>query len=366
MDRRQFAAALPAALVAAHPLGSALAQSAAAGGAPTAGRMREAARELLAALDDAQRKAASFPLDSAKRAAWSNLPVSIVPREGVSLGALTDDGRRRLHDLIRASTSSQGYHKITSIIRHDAIFRANELAWMQNNPPRPFAGRPAVESMGVGSYWVSLFGTPADANWGWLITGHHLGATFTCFGDRIAASPLFLGVEPVQELAGPTAGMTALSHETIRGLDLVRSLKPGQAKVAILSAEPHLGDILSGIGRRNSLSKFEGLPASELDAAQRRLLLALVHEYVRNADIAAADRHMAAIEGAGWRKLHFSWRGRTDDARSPFYYRLHGPRLLIEYAVQQPNHVHTILRDPANDYGTDWLKLHYEEHAARR
>src|SRR5262249_17901481 len=55
--------------------------------------------------------------------------------------------------------------------------------------------------------------------------------------------------------------------------------------------------------------------------------------------------------------------GPTNDFRSPFYYRIHGPRLIIEFAVQEPNHIHTIMRDPQNDYGMDWLGLHYEEHA---
>jgi Protein of unknown function (DUF3500) len=45
---------------------------------------------------------------------------------------------------------------------------------------------------------------------------------------------------------------------------------------------------------------------------------------------------------------------------------VHGPRILIEYDVQAPltrngGHVHAITRDPANDYGMDWLGLHYQE-----
>jgi hypothetical protein len=49
-----------------------------------------------------------------------------------------------------------------------------------------------------------------------------------------------------------------------------------------------------------------------------------------------------------------------------FYYRVHGPRILIEYDVVDPptsqgGHVHAITRDPTNDYGMDWLGLHYEE-----
>jgi hypothetical protein len=69
-----------------------------------------------------------------------------------------------------------------------------------------------------------------------------------------------------------------------------------------------------------------------------------------NADVGAAERHFDAIQRAGLDQLHFSWRGPTND-RSPFYYRIHGPRLIIELAVQEP----TIMRDPQNDYGMDWL-----------
>ena len=59
--------------------------------------------------------------------------------------------------------------------------------------------------------------------------------------------------------------------------------------------------------------------------------------------------------------MWFSWRGPLDPA-GRFYYRVHGPRILIEYSRQDENHDHTIVRDPKNDYGEDWLGKHYEEH----
>src|SRR5262249_31012798 len=141
-----------------------------------------------------------------------------------------------------------------------------------------------------------------------------------------------------------------------------RSIR-SRAQVAVLPPEPLFSDVLTGVGGRDGLSGFEGVPASDRDAPQKKLLFALVDEYVRNADFDAAERHLDAIQRAGLDQLHFSWRGPTDDARSPFYYRIHGPRLIIEFAVQEPNHIHTIMRDPQNDYGMDWLGLHYEEHA---
>jgi hypothetical protein len=59
--------------------------------------------------------------------------------------------------------------------------------------------------------------------------------------------------------------------------------------------------------------------------------------------------------------LWFSWRGPVD-VGGKFYYRVHGPRVLIEYNRQNANHDHMVIRDPSNDYGEDWLGKHYEEH----
>src|SRR5207247_10216 len=101
-----------------------------------------------------------FPLEVDQRTSWSNLPVAIVPRTGLSVGALGVESRRRLHDLLRVSTSSQGYHKIAALMRHDDILRAEELEYLQHNPPRPRAGRGAIESMGSANYWIAVFGEP--------------------------------------------------------------------------------------------------------------------------------------------------------------------------------------------------------------
>ena len=81
--------------------------------ATTTERMVRAARGFLSALSPDQRGTAEFALDDAvERTRWSNLPASMVERSGLRLGDLTDLQKRRLHDLLRASTSSQGYQKI--------------------------------------------------------------------------------------------------------------------------------------------------------------------------------------------------------------------------------------------------------------
>lgn len=61
---------------------------------------------------------------------------------------------------------------------------------------------------------------------------------------------------------------------------------------------------------------------------------------------ACAEAHLDAIRRAGVEQRHFSWRGPVNDPRRPFYYRVHGPRLIIEFAVPEPDHIPTIMREP--------------------
>jgi len=119
-------------------------------------------------------------------------------------------------------------------------------------------------------------------------------------------------------------------------------------------------DVFEGPGRRASLAAYEGLQTQSLNAGQKLLLRALVTEYVRNADFDSADAQLDLIDQAGWKNLWFSWRGPVA-LDGLFYYRVHGPRILIEYNRQNPNHDHSVVRDPQNDYGEDWLEHHYEE-----
>jgi hypothetical protein len=97
---------------------------------------------------------------------------------------------------------------------------------------------------------------------------------------------------------------------------------------------------------------------------QQRLLRMLVEEYIRNASNAVAQLQLDAIAQSGWDRLWFAWRGATGNASAALYYRVQGPRIFIELS-QRPNHVHTIVRDPLNDYGENWLgETLTEEHTA--
>ena len=72
----------------------------------------------------------------------------------------------------------------------------------------------------------------------------------------------------------------------------------------------------------------------------------------------AAATRMTEIR-AGLDQTWFAWSGPTTHEvghNGTAYYRIQGPNLVIEFAPQRLGgdltmHVHTIYRDPANDYG---------------
>ena len=332
-------------------------------GSVSARQATTAAAAFLSGLSESQRAAATYSFTEANRTNWSNVPMFVHTRPGLRIGDLSDHQRQAVHRLLRASMSSQGYQKVAGIIRLDSIHGAMELEALATEGPtedaRPYYQEEA-DSFGSGSYAVAIFGDPtSDADWGWLIQGHHMGASFTVSDGRMGFTPLFLGATPHVLEHGINAGWSALSHEVTRGVELMASLTPEQRSVVIVSDDVP-NDVLAGVGRKDSLVQYEGLRAAEMSAAQQRLLRVLVEEYVRNSDFDAAEAQLDAIAAAGWDELRFSWRGATDDLAEPFYYRVHGERILVEL-TQRPNHIHTIVRDPVNDYGESWLDLSYTE-----
>ena len=55
---------------------------------------------------------------------------------------------------------------------------------------------------------------------------------------------------------------------------------------------------------------------------------------------------------------------RLSERGQPHYYRIQGPRLLIEYDNfhRDAHHVHAVWRDPDGDFGDDILRAHITQH----
>ena len=85
---------------------------------------------------------------------------------------------------------------------------------------------------------------------------------------------------------------------------------------------------------------------------QRALLEGLVRQYLDRLPDELAAAETARVTGEAGEAAHFAWAGGTEPGQ-PHYYRVQGPRLLIEYDNVQngANHVHSVWRDPAGDFG---------------
>ena len=87
-----------------------------------------------------------------------------------------------------------------------------------------------------------------------------------------------------------------------------------------------------------------------MSASQQTMLLDLAREWAGIANDALAAPRIEEIR-AGLKETYFAWSGPTAEG-SAAYFRIQGPALVIEYAPQRGvDHIHTIYRDPTNDYG---------------
>ena len=86
------------------------------------------------------------------------------------------------------------------------------------------------------------------------------------------------------------------------------------------------------------------------------MLWDLVREWSGISADAYAEARMAELK-SHLNDTYFAWSGSTTNG-SLAYFRIQGPTVFIEYAPQQGDldHIHTIYRDPTNDYGPKFLK----------
>ena len=219
---------------------------------------------------------------------------------------------------------------------------------------------------GTGKYYLGVFGKPGtDKRWGWQFDGHHLALNFTVVDGVMTGAPALWGAQPDLIETGDEAGWRVFAAERAKGYALVHSLTEQQRPKAILSDKLPPG-LFTGPQRDKALQTMEGLPASAMTPAQQAMLWSLIDEYVNNQAEPVALAHHRKIERDGFGKVRFLWMGSTDPARS-CYFRVHGPSILIEYdntgacrEERDSNHIHSMFRDPSNDYGEDLLKRHYQ------
>jgi hypothetical protein len=325
---------------------SPLARSPALSDVPDTARaaMAAAALAFLGALPADTRKRAVFAVSDKERLNWHYVPRR---REGVAFKDMPAPARTAAHELMKASLSAVGYGKAVNIIRLEEVLRRLETIGLMRDPE---------------NYAFTVFGDPGpSAPWGWRVEGHHLSLNFLLApGKPVAMTPAFLGANPARVPSGSHKGARALAGEEDLARALVSSLSEAQRSRAIIAGRS-LGDIVSGPGRADSLTRPAGLALADMTADQRDQALRLVEEYARNMRAELAEQELSRMRRADPTQIHFAWAGSIEPGKA-HYYRLHGPTLLVELDNTQndANHVHSVWHDPQRDFGLDALKAHYD------
>jgi hypothetical protein len=205
-------------------------------------------------------------------------------------------------------------------------------------------------------YYISILGTPSERDpWMLQFGGHHLALNITMAGERGVLTPTLTGAQPaLYTLNGKT--VRPLKGESDKAFALLGALDGQQRKQAILSYR--VADLVLGPGQDGKTIQPEGLKATAMNERQRAMLLDVISEWAGIIHESAAADRMAEVK-ADLDETWFAWSGPTTIALGSnitAYYRIQGPHLVIEYAPQQLGgdpalHVHTMYRDPTNDYG---------------
>lgn len=359
--------------------------------------MAEAAQSFLDSLDDQQSTAAhwAFPVDE-ERLRWYYTPTD---HGGLPLSGMRPSQQQLAFELLATGLSRPAYVTACTILGLENILDELE-GWSRT------WGRERGRDPGL--YYLRVFGEPGGREaWSWRFGGHHISIHHVVVDGAVRAStPLFLGADPA---ASPFLGgyeLRPLGSAEDLGRDLLTSLGKAERARAVVSPVPpfdlvtanrirvkggelpvrlpevwrgrfdgELGELVETLQRQleGSLQITDehleavrltvapkGISAVELSGAQRRLLHDIVAVYVSRLPEDLAQAELDKYTEEHIKKLTFAWAGGAE-ASVPHYYRVQGPRLLIEYdnAQRGGNHAHSVWRDPEGDFGMDILGEHH-------
>jgi hypothetical protein len=301
------------------------------------------ANGFLSSLDEGQRSKVQFDFnDAAQRVKWSNLPTTMVPRAGLKMGDLSGPQRKAAMELLAATLSKRGYEKVLAIMEGDEMLKAAGGG----------RGGRGGAMFGHDLYYISLLGKPSVTDpWMLQFGGHHLALNITMVGREGVLTPSHTAAQPAKYTVEGRM-VRPLGAENDKAFALINALDEGQRKQAILNYK--VADLVLGPGQDGKTIQPEGIKSSAMNAGQQAMLLELMDEWAGIINEPAAAARMAEIK-ANLPGTWFAWSGPTTNGM-PAYYRIQGPTVVIEYAPQplggDPTmHIHTIYRDPTNDYG---------------
>jgi hypothetical protein len=294
-------------------------------GAPTEA-MTKAAEAVLGAMSEEEKKRTVYSSveDDAIRL-WSNPELYVNPG-GIRLDEALPKVQKAIHDLLRASSSKEGYEKILGCC-------------LTNHFLGELVNGPAV--LNEHSYNFRLFGTPSTTEpWGYTFFGHHLCLSVVVKGKQLVFGPTFMGAEPDRIDVGPHAGLRLFRTEELVSLELMQTLPEELQLKALLSAgldgkslppdrwnpfdERHLG----GARQDNRIVPYEGLRVSEMPATHQDMIITLFKAFNEYYPESVLQERVKQFK-QHWDETYFAWIGKWGD-HDAYYFRIHSPVAFCE------------------------------------
>lgn len=309
-----------------------------------------AAEAFLATLTDEQRETVLYDYDDeTKTTSWSNFPVTFVERAGLNLADLTEEQQEAAMAVLEALLNEEGYETVTGIMGGDEYLAENSSSTEDS----------------LGQYYIAFFGDPTDTSRAFEVQfgGHHLGINATLDGasDAITFAPTHLGIQP--------AVYTNEDGEEVQPFDGIYT--DAFAFFDSLTADQQAtltsGEVsMCAPGDTCDFSTGSGLTGADLTDEQKDLLLDLIANWSGIADEETTATTRAEIE-ATLDDTVIAWSGETTYDMSTgdgISFSISGPNVYVAFQAQNGSagadvegvttsgwgHVHTIYRDPTNDY----------------
>lgn len=308
-----------------------------------------AVEAFLATLSQEQQEAVLYAYDDeTKSTSWSNFPVTFVERAGLNLADLTEEQQTAALAVLESLLSDEAYQRVVDIMGGDEYLHEYSNSTEDS----------------LGQYYIAFFGDPSDTDaWAVQFGGHHLGINADLNGgeNAITFAPTHLGVQPAvytNEDGNEVQPFDEIYTDAFAFFDSL-----AEEQQATLAS----GDVsMCAPGDTCDFETGDGLTGADLTDEQKELLLELIANWAGMADEETNTATLSEIE-ATLDDTVIAWSGETTYDMSTgdgISFSISGPDVYIAFQAQQGSagadvdgvttsgwgHVHTIYRDPTNDY----------------
>ena len=309
-----------------------------------------AAEEFLATLSEEQKEKVLYDYnDDTKTTSWSNFPVTFVERSGLKLGDLNQEQQKAALKVLKALLNDDAYAKVTGIMEGDQYLY----------------DKAGATDLGNTQYNIAFFGNPSNTSaWAVQFGGHHVGINATFDNGAITFAPTHLGTQPTTYVDDNGQTKSALGGMYETAFAFYNSLTEEQKSKLYQGEE--VKNLTCAPGDACDYPTGTGIKGSDLTDEQKQLLLKVIANWVDLADSETTQKELDAIS-ATLDETYINWSGATTYDTSQgtgIYLQISGPKAYIELSSQDNSagaeingvstsgwgHIHTIYRDPTNDY----------------